>query len=334
MISSDSSNNTASLSLSGYTFDKPIFVLGITKRSGTNYLQELLCLHEQCHLPGPIWEDSLLEHAELLKWYIRSTRNRWNRDWKVDERLGSSELLGKHIGDGLITFLHEQFFRKDKDFSDSILSPAVRPIRMLTKTPSVENLSLFSKLFPQAQLLIIIRDGRAVTESAVKSFNKPYEIAMREWDQAARFILDFEKNDTQDKKIYRIVRYEALQANPQETMSDILAFLELDEAYYNFEGIESVPVKGSSELTKTGHLHWKATQKTKDFDPTKRWKDWSTWQHARFNWVVGKRQQHLGYSCQKTPIFYGPFNLLLDIFWRPVWPLWRVARKLKYMLGW
>ncbi len=308
----------------------PIFVLGITKRSGSTHLADILCHHPDCYGPGPIWEDSLFEHAELLRWYIQSTYHRFNPKWRVDEVIGPHALLAQHLGDGLKAFLNEQLFRQDKPPLD--LSPTAR---LVTRTPSVENLPLIPMFLPDSPLLIIIRDGRAVTESTVKSFEKRYEIAMREWHQAAQTILKFQADPPPQLQHYLLVRYEDLVHAPQDEIVRILEYVGLDVDRYDFDTMEALPVRGSSELqVKTNQLHWQPVEKTADFKPTERWHAWTESQHARFNWVAGESQRGLGYDCQPTNSRQVIKNSLLDLFWRPAWPIWRLLRKLKYMFGW
>ncbi len=45
--------------LRGESGQDPIFILGISERSGTNFLFHLLCLHPDCDPGGPIWENYL-----------------------------------------------------------------------------------------------------------------------------------------------------------------------------------------------------------------------------------------------------------------------------------
>lgn len=134
---------------------EPIFIIGITQRCGTNFLYDLLRLHPDCGAPSLIWEDYLAANSDLLDSYVNSVSKLWARSLGD----GLKDELYRHLGDGLISFLTEQIDTK----------------RVLTKTPSIRNLGNFFKLFPHARLLILIRDGRAVVESSVKSFDEGYE---------------------------------------------------------------------------------------------------------------------------------------------------------------
>ena len=50
----------------------PIFILGISQRSGTNFLFDLLCLHPDCGAPSIKWEDFLVDKSDLLVRYVSS----------------------------------------------------------------------------------------------------------------------------------------------------------------------------------------------------------------------------------------------------------------------
>jgi len=312
----------------------PIFILGITKRSGTNYLRDLLCLHPDGYGPGPIWENYALDHAEMLALYSRFTYNRWNPKWKVAQKIGPPELMQAYLGDGLLNFFNLQILNPQKLHFDPDHLPFAPSLRLITKSPGADNLPYFFRLFPRAKLLIVIRDGRAVTESCVKSFGRSYETAMREWNDGAQTILAFDEKYRHSEYQYRLVRYEDLYQDLAGELSRILQFLNMDSTRFPFEKALNLPVRGSSELAQSGTLHWQAVEKKKDFDPTHRFKHWGAPTHERFNWVAGASQRALGYDLT-TPQFSPQAimrNLALDALWRPTWPIRQTLRKLRYMI--
>ncbi len=315
----------------------PIFILGITKRSGTNYLYDLLRLHPDCHMGGPIWENYLMEHAEMLDLYTRFTFNRWNSKWRVEETFATQDVMCEHLGNGLISFLNRQMLtQREGETRACEHAPESAPMRLIARSPSVENLKYFFKFLPRVQLLIIVRDGRAVTESGTKSFKRStYEVSMREWEEAARSIIDFDQRMRGGPHQYRIVKYEDLFQNPESELRGVLEFLNLDVSRYPFEKITELPVRGSSEVMKTGEMNWKPVKRSKDFDPSRRWSHWHPRTHDRFNWVAGNAQQQLGYELTPAPRSAPGLarHLLLDLFWKPAWPVRQKLRKLKYMLG-
>ena len=188
----------------------PIFIAGISQRSGTNFLYDLLRLHPDCGGPGTNWEDSSLSRADHLVRYVEIVAGGWRRH---GADAGVEDLLYEHLGNGII----------------SVLSSQVKGKRLITKGPFVRNLNYFFKLFPRAYLLILVRDGRAVVESRVKTFGESYETAMRYWADAADTILRFNQMARGSQLNYLTVKYEDLCNNLENELRRILAFLGLDQ---------------------------------------------------------------------------------------------------------
>jgi hypothetical protein len=237
----------------------------------------------------------------------------------------------KYLGDGLLTFLDAEAL-KDGEKSKGTT-------RLVTKTPDVTNLPLFFKLFPQAKLLIMVRDGRAVVESSVKSFKRSYDEVMHEWADAAHTIQHLVKTEPESR--YLIVKYEDLQQNTEAEMQKILPFLNLDGTQYDFAAMHELPVFGSSQIVTEGKekVHW-AGNKFENFEPTKRWQHWDHTLHERFNWIAGKELQQFGYAAQSVPV--SPLlrvtrNSTLDVRWgvakrliplkKSLWRRWAKVKK-------
>ena len=303
------------------TDTNPIFILGITPRSGTNFLQDILCLHPYCGA-GPVREDFLLHYANYIKSYINNLSHTW-RGWIDNEEF--TNLLYFNIGNSLVSFLKEQTNEKWLNIAlqrEPLLSHIFKPSpqRLVSKTPSVENLNCFFKMFPNCQLIIIVRDGRSVAESYVKSFNGYYEIAMREWAKAAQDILSFiENNQNYNNKKYYVVKYEDLCNNTQEELLKIFDFLGLNSGLYSFEEADKSPVRGSSSFQGDDKfLHWKSVHKTSNFNPNSRWNHWSQKLHQRFNWIAGEYLVKFGYETkyENMNYFWKVWNHVEDFKWR------------------
>jgi hypothetical protein len=282
------------------SYKYPIFILGITPRSGTNFLFDLLRLHPEIAPPEPIWEDFLLHHIDLLDTYIKEVKKRWDPKWGI---IGIEELLYTSLGDSLISFLN--LLVKNKN--------------IVTKTPSVNNLNMFFKFFSHSKLLILVRDGRSVVESGVKSGFWSYEEGMRKWSEAAKKILKFKITAKAKSGDYLIVKFEELVNNTEDEIIKIFNFLNLEFKGYNLKAAKNLPVKGSSILRgpyKT--LNWKPISKTKEFNPTIRWKQWNWKLHERFNWVAGSASEQFGYEKKvyiKNRFLSGLYNKILDMLW-------------------
>jgi len=303
----------------------PCFITGIKHRSGTNFLFRLLSLHPECVAPGPIWEDFMLHHSNLLLEYTHCIYGSWKRDWKVSERLAPPEMFLNYIGDALIRFLNLQVTSRSIDSSVTDIGPHCgdksRSKYLITKTPSVEGLHNFFKLFPHAYLIIIIRDGRAVVESGVRSFDWDYEQATQEWSDAAHTIIQFGQDSRNTDRKFLIVKYEELYSRTEEEMRKILKFMGLDLAAYDFNSAKSLSVIGSSELRKQKEdkVHWNPVEKDSHFNPLLRWSHWNKAKHDRFNWIGGDYLTQFGYTREmqdeNKSIYYIASNMVLDLRW-------------------
>jgi len=216
----------------------------------------------------------------------------------------------------------------------AFLTEKAQTRRMVTKTPRVDNLNHFFTLFPNAYLLILVRDGRSVIESGVKTFKWHREWAIRKWAQGAQTILDFDSKNADSIFKYRIVRYEDLWSNLEEELRHILVFLDLDPGKYDFEEARQLPVRGSSTIRDQGDgVHWAPVEKRSDFDPMSRWRHWSRARHERFNWVAGRYLERFGYEPQRwgsTRVLWTVWNLVLDVRWvviRMLGPLYLMVKR-------
>jgi protein-tyrosine sulfotransferase len=259
---------------------RPILIFGLTPRTGTNYLWDLLCLHPAC-APGrePIREDFFLECADLLDEFIRSVRSRWDPTWGVVSEQTVAELYAS-LGAALLDFLTVDDSR-----------------RLVTKNPSVTGIERVFKFFPTAHVIILVRDGRAVVESCVRTFGWDPDLAARRWAAAAATALRFVDGRVPDDRTVRMVRYEDLVADTRRQMTQLLSFLGLNRADYDLSAAERLPVRGSSVFFGgKAKVHWEPVERTHEFDPLHRWGHWRAEQHRRFAWLAGRQQVALGYG--------------------------------------
>ncbi|MGJ3245978.1 MAG: sulfotransferase family protein [Elainellaceae cyanobacterium] len=278
----------------------PVFLLGIMPRSGTNYVYNLIRLHPDCNCVTDEYmvEDYLVFHANLLTRYADVVCNYWGQFWShqddppmtKDVYQTLKNRLCKSLGDGLISYFDQPGDRR----------------RVITKTPSVRNLNYFFKLFPNAQLIILIRDGRSVVESAVKSFGYSYEDATQRWAAAAQTIIEFEQAHQDVQSQYLIVKYEDVLDNIPETLTKIFEFAGVNASAYDFDNVGQLPVMGSSAFYNTGG--WKRVSDAKNFNPRQRWSSWSDAQMERFYWIAGDAMVKLGYVDEAERAEHSPKN--------------------------
>jgi hypothetical protein len=281
----------------------PIFIHGILGRSGTNFLWRLLLLHPDCAPQvEPVREDLLLEHSDHLLSFLQSVQAAWDPRWgEVTSELQDRLLAA--LGDGLVSFL---WFNRER--------------RLVTKSPSVVHLERFFRFFPEARLLVLIRDGRAVTQSAMDTLGWEFERAVRRWAQGADEIGRFRLANRHLSERWRLVRYEDLVEDLDRELRAILTFAGLDPDRYDFDAARELPVQGSSSFFGPGRssVHWEPVKKDSSFDPIRRWRSWTPKELERFEWLAGAQTRALGYESKlQAPLRKSKVagHVLLDWRW-------------------
>lgn len=239
------------------------------QRSGTHFLFGLLQRHPDVVEREP-YEDDLLGHVELLDAYAASVCPPWGK------RIPPG-LLG-HIGDGIVSWL----------------AGGMEGMRVVAKFPGLANAARAHDLFPEARVLLLIRDGRSVVESAVRSWGATYAYETFKWRAAARqaIVLRERLGDR-----VRIVRYEDLLTGLAEEMRAVLHFCELDPERYDFASAQALPLYGSSTtLGGQPWVHHTPVERPADFGGLARWETWDERRHSRFDAAAGEELEALGYT--------------------------------------
>jgi hypothetical protein len=261
----------------------PIFILGMLQRTGTNHLWDLFGLHPDVELLLPVFEDHLIRWSPHLEAYVEDVTRCWSEEWEVPDSEGENLMLA--LGGGLRSWLADRSQQ-----------------RVVTKMPSVEQAQNFSKLLPDCPLVVIVRDGRSVSESGVRSFGWSYERAFRRWNTAAQITLELQQQHA-DNPNFTVVRYEDIVEKPTEVMRQLCLTTGLEVERYPFDEIAAVPVRGSSTLRSDqgeSEIHWTPVERSDSFNPTERWRSWDDHLHRRFAAVAGPAQEALGYALEPT----------------------------------
>ena len=283
-----------------------IFILGITGRSGTNYLSSILKNHQNTkgfHIGG---EDFLIYGTDTLDNYVKKISDKWNFRIKNDKEKYSNlqKKIKQSIGDGILNFVSN---KKNND------------IKYIAKTPSTVNISKFFDFFPNSKLIILVRDGRAVVESGVKSKFWNYEKGFLIWNKSAERILNFQEKNKAKANQFLIVKYENLISSLEDEAKKILAFCDLEINKYNFSEIDNIKLLGTSVNDKKNNddFKWKKKEKPKNFNPLNRAKNWKKIKHIRYNAVCGKNAKKLKYELkhEKKNIFLSFINLLYNFIY-------------------
>lgn len=258
---------------------EPIFIVGMMRRCGTNFLSDALHVHPEVTSRAPIWEDYLLHHAGPLVEFADRVSAAWPADWEVEP--GARDELLAELGHGIERFLTARAGGR----------------RVVTKSPRSTNLPRVRELFPTAPVLVLVRDGRDLVESTVRSgFARNHEAAMRDWAAAADEVLAADLR-LRDDPAYLLVRFEDLFDDLPGVMARVLEVCGLDPAGWDAGAAAALPVRGSSSVAvERGQVDWQPREKTADFRPTARWESWDDHLHRRFAGVAGRQQEALGYQ--------------------------------------
>ena len=245
-----------------------ILIHGVLPRSGTVYVGELLRAHPNIHAyPNQIWEMPLLHATPEMQKLQQSFIN----GYKINaDRFQTSDFLAL-VGSAFIGYLHAQI-------------PSQK--RLLMKTPLASHLPNFNLMFPHERCLMLMRDGRDLTASTLKSWpQQNFDHIVTRWRDSAACML------AQDHPLYR---YEDIVADPHLLIRTICTTFDLDVEDYPFDSIDHQPVKGSSEnIDQKG---WDAVTKGDDFRPVGRWADWSKREKRKFKRIAGDILIQAGYA--------------------------------------
>ena len=260
----------------------PIFILSPLPRSGTNFLWDLLRLHEECAAGrSPIWEDYLVKNAHHLSAFVAAAQASWDPVWGSTD--DARRTLLRDLGDTLIRFMTVESRR-----------------RLVTKSPTLDNFEEFFDLFPDAHLLLLIRDGRDVVDSGIRTFGWDLEDAARAWAAGADRVLRFiERRDIPADQC-TLVRYEDLYEHPRNEMKRLLDALHLSHSGYDFAAVDRMPVRGSSTYRGTDPdtpVHWNPVPAGPGFNPLRRWNSWDARSQELFGSIAGRQLRELGYTC-------------------------------------
>lgn len=285
-----------------YEGKKFIFILGIMPRCGTNYLYHLLELHTSINTVGSIYEDFFVAYSDKLIDYSKAVFSSFGKDWigNVIDELGNEDGLSSYLGKGIKEFV------SSKHKSDQSLF-------LLTKTPSVSGIRNFSKIFPNEKLIILIRDGRSVVNSGRISFGWDFVESTRKWKVNAQAIEKFIKEQNND---YILIRYEDLYNNTRLELGRIFSYIGINSEKFDNFSAEQIPIYGSSiKQSHTSKVSWDAIEKTPDFSPLDRWKEWTNFEKRRFIWIAGPemvRFQYIDENCAKITFFEWIIFSILD----------------------
>jgi hypothetical protein len=175
--------------------------------------------------------------------------------------------------------------------------------RLLAKNPSVNHLERFFDFFPNARLLVLVRDSRSVTQSCMDTFGWSFERAARAWASAADAVERFRSSNARHSNRWLVVRYEDVVDDLERHLPPLLQFLGLPGDRYDMIAARNLPVRGSSAFFGAGRssVHWDPIAKDSTFAPKERWQSWPAERRERFELIAGRQLEALGYPTSGVP---------------------------------
>jgi len=260
--------------------DRPpaIIIHGVMPRSGTVYTGELLRLHPDVYAyPNELWEIPFLELTDGFKNIQQRFFDRYKPNSKKMAELDLLPLFGA----SLIAYLYS-FVPSGKT--------------LLIKVPDVKFLSYFPVMFPHENMLLLMRDGRDLVSSTVRTWpDKDFSKVCKEWHLSAKQMIDFSKlyNIVEDK--FPLVKYEEVVERPDEFVTNACAWFDLNVDKFPFTEIKSLAYRGSSTLQSKGDVSWDPIKSDKDTKTVGHWEKWPAKQIKQFKKIAGKTLVESGY---------------------------------------
>ena len=270
----------AARQIRGDTRPPAIMIFGVLPRSGTVHVGELLGLHpEVAAYPNDIWEIPFLDQMPHLAafqtgFFARYKQNR--------QRMPDNEFLPL-FGSAFIAYLHS-------------FAPAGK--RILVKEPRVHYLGYIPAVFPFENLLLLLRDGRDVVQSSLRTWpTMRFEDLCTRWARSAKAMLDFHTSYEQREPSCHLVRFEDVLDNPGGFVRESCRTFKLDDSVYPFDKQKDVTIIGSSTISEEGKVSWfDHVKPPAGFRPKGHWHNWTRNQKKRFKKLAGRALIESGYA--------------------------------------
>ena len=274
------------------TSDRPVFVVGCP-RSGTTMLSLMIHAHPRMAMPP--------ESRFLLKvWRVRdkfgdlSTPQQRMALGKACVKTGSKVrdlgLDPQETLDAILAApatLGSAFGTIFKMYADKHGKP-----RWGDKRPAYyQEVDVLLRLFPDAQIVHIVRDGRANVASLKKMPWWPYDSigSMAAWSQAE--YCSQRNANRLPKDVFHVIRYESLVADPEPVLRELCAFLDED---FHPAMLEPNEVRGVVPDKKVWHPNLKQAVNT---DQVESWrKGLDPWELGLMETVLRRKLKRWGYT--------------------------------------
>ena len=210
-----------------YTGHNMVFIVG-APRSGTTWLQRLLATHPRVRTG---------QESKLFRWYIAPQLRMWTME---TTRERNPETANGRGGTGLSCyFREEEFISVLKHYLWLLMQPMIGPLGsgelFVEKTPShAFCIGEIKRLLPQSRIIHILRDPRDVVASLLavsRSWGaawapKRATAAAALWADHVTAVRSVARG--LPAREFHEVTYERLSETPEDTLTRVCEFLELD----------------------------------------------------------------------------------------------------------
>lgn len=273
------------------TSDRPIFVVGCP-RSGTTMLSLMIHAHPRLAMPPEsrfllrTWRkrekfgdlSTPAQRTALAKACVRTGSKVRDLGLDPDETLEAILAAPPTIGSAFGTIF--------KLFADKHGAA-----RWGDKRPAYyQEVDVLLRLFPDAQIVHIVRDGRANVASLKKMPWWPYDSigSMAAWSQAE---FCSQRNQRRlPKDVFHVIRYESLVTDPEPVLRELCGFLEEE---FHPAMLEPSEVRDVVPEKKTWHV---ALNQSVNTDRVESWrKDLEPWELGLMETVLRRKLQRWDY---------------------------------------
>ena len=279
---------------------KPIFIAG-SERSGTTLLRLMLHAHPRIAIPPQTKYLRKLYKRRLLFGNLQKKKNReklavWFFDhFDKSTKMNDLEIDQDSVRKGVL---------ESKSLGAALAVPWIcyakkhGKERWGDKRPYyIHHMEKLRQLYPDAQIIHLIRDSRDVIASLKKMpwWNNSLNYSAFNWKLAILHGINARMNTKLDE--YLELRYEDLLAEPERELQRVCQFLgeTYDPAMLQFQGI-------AQQAVPEYKMDWhSATRKPLNTKSIGRWeKDLSKKEISIVEWATGEEMVQLGYTLSKA----------------------------------
>ena len=157
-------------------------------------------------------------------------------------------------------------------------------------------LSYFPIVFPHENLLLLMRDGRDLVSSTIRTWpGEKFSNVCLQWRNSAQHMINFNHNQSSKRDNYQMFRYEDILEEPTDFARNACHWYGLDVDSYPYNKISKIPYRGSSTHQTEGGVSWEPINAGQTAKTVGHWQQWSAKQTKQFKKIAGEVLIQAGY---------------------------------------